>query len=244
MEIVNTHFRNIELSLLDTFRAMATGLGWWFENQTLIEIVQRGTITLEHGYIEIGMLRDNYLEFIHRCGSLRHPYVLKSFENRKFSRGYAKLVNVRTTAIVAKEGIFDVEDIEQGLFLIVYPFDKISIHEDFQTACKTIARLRADAVNNFIHWKNGFVVEEEWLAHGRRYNDYLSKNNPSDSKIIANLTLASSRGYTDIRYLDDVENLEGITLEDAKGYVPHDSKDIVSRLRYNQSLNENITLIE
>lgn len=236
--------RVAETDLLRRFVALAEGLKWWFENKTLVEIIDHGRITLERYYIETGMLRDDYDILVRRAKKLETPYVFKAHEYGNFPRGYAKLVNRNTTAIVVKEGVFDNDNLAQGMFIIIYPFDKVGTDEDFSLLCKAIAKLRADAVNHFIQWQGGYIDGEEYGRHSNLYNMFLCKDRESDSTMVSNLALSNAGGYRDVRPLEDCTCLEEIDLDGIRGFVPRNHTRLRAVLQGNQSLSERIQLAD
>lgn len=189
------------------------------------------------------MFRYDYEELLERCKDMEPPYALRTLRDNNFARGYSKMVDTGTTAIVLREGVFDKEDIPQGLFMVIYPFDKVPDRIIPQSIYSDVAKLRKDSVNNFIHSLGGYMSMDEWRTYADRYNGYLTQYNGSDSPYVANLALLT-RSNMDVRHASDLECQEVFCSEGIEGYIPRNSHLLGPVLQRNKSISEKVNIAD
>ncbi len=147
-EIDSTELKELQMQLLDYVDAFCqkNGIKYTISGGTLLGAVRHGGYIPWDDDIDIQMVRDEYVKFnsIWHNNENQHPFELVSIENGTCA-GYAfgKVCNPKTFTIV--EGM-----IRPGVFIDVFPVDKVLGKFDFKVRHNIIKKMHQSASAAFL----------------------------------------------------------------------------------------------
>lgn len=243
---MHREFLNTQLELLDVFIELSSSLTWWLEGDSLFHYFcnpdKNNTLReCDLWQIEIGMPRADYETYLKRANKLEIPYFNKSYKSDLFPCGYSRLMDLRTTALILKEGEFWQKEKKQGIYISINPFDNVPIDDSSNEWIRDILSNKTKVLNNYILTNCNIRETAVYTKSYIQYDSLLKKFNNENTSFFANLS-RMQKGFCDIRRKSEYKHLLEVDFYGRKAYVPHetdvDKEKLLARIFHPESINK------